>query len=247
MGTQDRGVVFPAQEVSLELATNEKLAYETALDVGFANVFTHSVWWKPIATPPTCYIMEFVQSAGTANRIVWFYVNEDFRVYLYDSAGANFKQYGWGTGLISTNAWNLTTITWNGTDLLSYNNGAAAGAPTKTIDDAGTMTATNRFVRLGGGNAGNYMSGDYHSAGIWNSVLSLNEHIALYNSGSGSTVDWANNSGNYVSSSNLQHWWRCGFDAADIGKDYGAGTSIDVMVDNDNITADDIVADYPGI
>jgi len=81
---------------------------------------------------------------------------------------------------------------------------------------------------------------------FWNVALSAAEITAVFNSGTGGAFDLGNDSGNYSSSANLQHWWRFGHVASDIGGDSGKATVlIDMLQDAVNIDATDIVVDAP--
>ena len=81
----------------------------------------------------------------------------------------------------------------------------------------GTVTATNTYVApndnvnlgggWGGGNTYN-LDGSLDEVAFWSSALSADEVTAIYNSGA--PIDLSSDSGNYVSSANLIHWWRMG-------------------------------------
>ena len=54
----------------------------------------------------------------------------------------------------------------------------------------------------------NFFSGNIDEGSVWNKALTSAELVAVYNSGV--PIDLTQNSGAYVSSSNLQGWWRMG-------------------------------------
>ena len=92
---------------------------------------------------------------------------------------------------------------------------------------------------------GALFDGRYHSLALWNVALDQSNSTAVYNSEGPFDLDA--DSGNYNKSANLKHWWQFGRDSGDIGKDYGNGNPVDLMTHAANISAADIVADYPGI
>jgi len=53
-----------------------------------------------------------------------------------------------------------------------------------------------------------FFGGNIDEGSVWNKSLTSAELVAVYNSGV--PIDLTQNSGNYVSSSNLQGWWRMG-------------------------------------
>jgi hypothetical protein len=110
--------------------------------------------------------------------------------------------------------------------------------------NGGTFTDANRRVSIGYDrwNNGNYFNGRIHSVAIWDTDVSAARTL-IFNNGA-AELDLLTDTGAYTYSSNLQHWWRLGLDSTDIGKDHGA-TPIDVDVNALNISAADIVADYP--
>jgi len=139
--------------------------------------------------------------------------------------------------------WSQLIITWDGTDLVPYEDGVAVpgGNIQKDFDNAGTMTDTARSVFIGSFSlAGVKWPGFIHSAALWD--VDISSAVAeIYNGGTASTFNLRNASFN----TNLQHWWRLGQDSSDLGKDSGRGTKIDVNVSSANITSADIVSESP--
>ena len=89
--------------------------------------------------------------------------------------------------------------------------------------------------------SGYYMNGNIDEIAIWkDKVLTASEVTALYNSGA--PIDLSSDSGDYVSSDDLDHWWRM-----------GDGDSFATIEDNvgsydftmTNMASEDIVTDVP--
>ncbi len=245
---------FDSQEVSVDMdGGTEFFAKNSDVDVGIANSWSLLTWTKRTASDFTggggC-LLDVDQLATNDNTIGFRYLGaqDTIRVFMRDSGGTTFKLYDWDN-FQTLNQWISLLTTWDGTTLLLYIDGTDQVA-SKLTDDAGTMTSTVRRIGVGAGSSGSdTLQCIYHSAAIWDVALSSAEASAVYNSGSGGEFDLANNSGSYVSSANLLHWWRLGLESdpvSNIGQDYGKHTTlINVMDDAVDITADDVVIDSP--
>ena len=63
--------------------------------------------------------------------------------------------------------------------------------------------------RFGGNFSSSYfLDGNLDELGVWNSALTSAEIVQIYNSGA--PIDLTEDSGNYASSSDLIHYYRCG-------------------------------------
>lgn len=247
-------VATDAQLVSVDLdGSTENLLNSTNQLIGISEPFSIAIWWKPTTATADMALVD-ISRAVTANSIRIRYVADvgtrPIEVSLRNGAGTLVQSKDWDIGDV-TGLWTLTIVTWDfaGFPLSLFHNGVDQGAPDSTAANTlDNMADSTRNIGIGAlFNAGLKFNGRIHSVGVWNSALTAAEVTALYNSGNGAVVNWASNSGNYVSSANLVHWWRLGHNSLDIGKDYGVGTAIDVDTDATNITAADIVSDYPGI
>ena len=101
-------------------------------------------------------------------------------------------------------------------------------------------------MRIGGFNTGaqDRWSGPIYSNGIYDLVLSSAEILAMYNGGNARDFDLETDSGNYVSSANLIHYYRVGLDDLQMGLD--RGTSILVHdLDQGTYDINDFTADIP--
>lgn len=233
---------------ALDFTTGEHLRNETLQSIGIADT-----WSVQVNYEPNNLVFGFssfgIGSTNTAKDQLRFDVvgsaaNDPLRISLTETNTTIFKQYDY-EGVHSTGVKISVVATWNGTDLIAYINGVETEATTKTTDNAGTMVDTDRAVVIGGRPVGiTSFSGKIHSVSVWNVILTQAEVTTLQNSGSPQSIDNRFNVGNYDSANSLQHYWRCGFDANALGKDYGNATNlIDVFEDAANITSDDIV-DY---
>ncbi|KKL81111.1 hypothetical protein LCGC14_1998030, partial [marine sediment metagenome] len=257
-GSLPTGVV---QQVSIDLdGTSESIANTTLSDLGIANDWTIGLWIKPGAGMLAVdlvqgTIIHFTPSSGAINRIKLDLIFETpgrIRWELEDSGGTSFKDLRWDDAL-TEDVWTFLSCTWDGTNFIAYKDGVDMGtADIVNTNDAGTMTSTNRRVGLGV-NANDTapfetaVESIYHSAMIWNTALSPAAMSTVYNAGGASTFDPNENAGSYVSADNLRHWWPLGLDSSDIGKDYATFSPIDVLANAVNVTAADIVPDFPGI
>ena len=227
-------------------------------DSGFQ---TNRVWIRYLVSPPNFHLEFFVfnqNSFGTT-------------FVVFDVAAPTAD----GTSTIFTNGeneWNLLTATWDrlaggaarlnlymngvlfttGGSLTVSNSAGVAGDIARSLPnffftdyDIATGISSLTFF--------NPPRARYNMMGIWSTALAANEIAALYNGGAGGAVDWRNDTGNYVSSANLIHYWLFGFNTASstsILDDYG-NSSFALINLSDNavdITAgDDVVTDTPPV
>jgi len=153
--------------------------------------------------------------------------------------------------------WRLFSCAWDGSNLVAWDNGLEITDFSETFSGTGsfimqdpTASGRPRSIRIANAYSGiaasldgprlvSY-SGLLGPVGMWDERLDSLEigEIASGTFGFDLTTD----SGTYSSSANLQHWWRLGADAADIGKDYAPAGNIDVGVDA-TVTGTNIVVD----
>ena len=117
--------------------------------------------------------------------------NKRLQLALRTSGGTIFQQHRYNTLARGDNTWFLASWTWDGTDVVAYQDGAVYPASSTQADDVGTMTdAADRGVALATFILSTECSGDYHSYGIWDKVLTAPEMLALFNAGNGAAFDW---------------------------------------------------------
>ena len=241
------------QSISIDEADSESFRNDTEQSISIANSWTLAVWFKPTAqafTSGATGQIVALNNSGTLSELAFDYVggaaNDPLQVRIRDSIdpiGGVIKRYQWASAM-TQDVWMFFVVTWNGTTLTAYIDGSAT-APTSTPqDNTGTMEDDNRAVSFG-----TDTNIRLHSVGLWDSVLAASEVTVLYNSGDGNAVNWGEDSGSYISSDDLQHWWRLGLDTTDasaMGQDYGISSNlINVGTNAVNITSADAVTDAP--
>lgn len=188
---------------------NDVLSNTSDSTLGIANSWSIGIYHVSTNTSQTQDLFALQNSAATSlNRIeVTQQAGSSIRIILYNSAGTIFKDYTFSRQTL----WSLWVWTWDGTDLKGYRNGVEQTPTATTVDNAGTMTDTARSVYLGNDRDGSTgIDGTIQQFELWNSVLTKNETVSLYNGGFGASVDLQTNFEFYNSSSSLQHWWRLG-------------------------------------
>jgi len=233
---------------ALDFASDERLLNSTDHPLGIANVWSIQMNLEPRSEVLLMQPLLITQSSGNGNQISvdlrGNIANDPFRIIIRRTNGNALKQYEWNN-TYSTGVKVSYLFTWDGTDLLLYIDGVETAPDTMVWDLSSSMTDTARQVAIGAQTGGfGPFNGILHSTSVWNVALTADEVTALHNGGSPQDFDNRFDLGDYTSSANLQHYWRHGFNASDIGEDLGyATTLIDVGDNAVNITADDIV-DY---
>jgi hypothetical protein len=245
---------YQTDSVDLD-GSSEYLMDKTNQAVGIANTWTFAGWIKFGAAwdTQTNRMVDIRQSAGANNLMLFFqagtYASDPYVAKIWDQNGSAFKEYRY-QNFFAEDTWVHWCTTWDGSTLLTYKDSVLTAPDVKQTDNAGTMTDTSRGIGIGGYITDGSPSGDLdaivHSTAIWNAVLDQNNVTAIFNGGAGGEFNLGSDSGNYTNSSNLQHWWRHGHDADDIGKDEGNAAALyDLMDDALNVSSADIVADVP--
>lgn len=236
---------------SLDLnGTDERLANLTDQAIGIANDWTISTWLKGdnFTDADVIWVIQNNQFSILNNEIrLRFVAYPDLFLSIRDTTDGSgtVKSYRY-SGILPTGQWLLITATWNGTDMKLYLNGEFQEPTEKFLDGAVTMTdpGLGRSIAIGSNRAGSattFVDGKFHQTGIWDTALTDLSITGLY---LGKNFDWAFDRREYINSADLVHFWRHGFNAADIGED--SVGSIDIGDDAQNITSDDIVTDFPG-
>ena len=233
---------------ALDFTTGERLRNTTLQSIGIADNWSIQVNYKP-SNLGFQFALFTIGDTLTNTDTIQFDVrgdvaNDPLRITLTKTDTTVIKEYDWAS--IHTIGVKISVIaTWNGTDLKVYLDGVETAATTETTNVPGAQGDTDRGVAVAGRLIGaTTFSGDIHSTSIWDTVLTQAEVSVLQNGGSPQNFDNRFNLGSYASANNLQHYWRCGGDASDIGRDFGnASTLIDVGDNAVNVTSADIV-DY---
>ena len=239
---------FDAQTVSIDFDGSTEYMMHGTSDVDFdaVNNWTLSVWIKPVVDNVTGRIINSSSRSGF-NLESRSSPTGRFRFGLWDSAQSNKvrKEYD---NVIVPGAWTMLTIYRNGTSANGlYVNGGFKSPDNVIRNNSFGAADDGRRIAVAANwpTGGTKWPGRVHSVAFWNVTLTSGEVLEVYNGGSGSTMDLGNDKGNYVSSANLQHWWRLGHDSSNIGRDYGYHAALKDLDFNPNIAVSDIVADAP--
>ncbi len=238
-------------------ATAEGVSKNGNTNLNFANAWSMEMWFKVRAAGG---YMVLVKPTGTNNSRLNVNATASgggyvARIQLHDTTGGVAKKQidfdNQGT-VLAFNTWYHFVLTWNGTDLKGYVNGTEDAGFVSGANDAATMANDVRGISHGSnlGVAAFLLNGLIYSVAIWNVVLGASAVTKLYNGGNARNRDLAQDSGNYTSAANLQHWWLYGRTAvppeSNMGINYGLMGAPNVMDNAFNITAaDDLVSDYP--
>lgn len=153
---------------------------------GVGNAWSVSSWHKSTSTGGCIWQIgdDLANPSGSVHSSFKF---ESSYVYGSNNAGNIFKHYNGITD--STGVWLHTVVTWDGTNLKVYRDGADITAGLgKPTDNAGTMSDLTRKFRLGA--ADNVViqsphNGQIDAVGLWSRAITAAEVTTLYNAGTG--------------------------------------------------------------
>jgi hypothetical protein len=250
LGGAASGYPGSTQSISLDGLTEGLLTAQNNTKIGPNDSWTLSLWHNPDIVSINDYLICIHGDTSTnENRIIVYSRSATtLTVELYNSAGTKFKDFDYDAPCCLDEIWNMLTVTWDGTNLILYNNDEVI-TPTKNTDNAGSQNDDLYEIAIGMTTAlaAPAKFNGVYSFAIWDSVLSAAEVTAIFNSGDGSNFDLTSNSGDYTSSSDLSHYWIFGRDSDNIGKDYiTESADFDLLRDDIGpIGAGNIVAIYP--
>lgn len=227
----------------------------STFDFNIGNTFTLMAWVNTDAAGPGTVRHIFGlgdPSAGDQHHINLTHragTADDYGISITDTDGVvTEKVYTFGS--VTNLAWTQLVVTWNGTDLLVYQDGSAE-TPVQAIDEAVTLINVPRRANIGssgedgGEGGGGYYDGRIHQIALWTSVLTPAEISSIYNSGNGDGVNLKSATGSYNSQADLEHWYVLGASVdPNLGEDTGNGTAVDISVPI-GITDLDITASAP--
>ena len=197
----------------------------------------------------SCGTISTFASATAFSISVWFKGNENSDTSIFggfqhrynpqQSGGIKYNLNGTSGGFTSTigstnyldNSWHQMVATFNSATVTIYVDGSSIGTHTNSQSTTNSNSGNNIKIgaySLSTGGAAGHFRGKIDEVGVWNSVLSSAEVTEIY--ASGSVIDLASDTGNYTSSSNLQHYWRCG------DSDNGTGSTITDIAGSVNAT-----------
>lgn len=237
----------PGQSFSIDFdGLAEALGNSTDQAIGLANVFTVVTVIKIEGFTDTGAIFDIDRAASPDNRITMSYGSSGEINALIQT---QFNRYDFPLSG-DLDAWIMLSLTWDGVNFLVFRNGVVVAPTVGTTTPAITMTDVNRKVGLGNNNPPltlQALDGKMLWTGAWRTDLAAAAQLEIFANLSG--IDLNVDGGNYASSADLAHWWRCGAEPSpNLGKDFataGFTPTIDVEVNAVGITDADRVADVP--
>ena len=244
--------LFIPQTQSIDFdGTTETMASAVPITLGYANVWTIAFWFNLNAALSNGNLYQIGINASP-NRLQLFNrttvgASPSIQMLLNNPAGSLIQNVAW-TGLSLVNAtWHHAVLQWNSlAGRAFYLDGVNQDPPgfTQNNNDA-VLTDTARLIDVSGLANPPRMAGKGASLAIWNSILSSAEIVAVFNNRS-INFPLLQNSGNYNSAANLQHWIELGKNPSPLlGADSGLATQVDLEAGATNITDADRVADVP--
>ena len=170
--------------------TNDTLQPNTQINISGAKSLT--MWFKADAFNNTTLI------GGTPGYGYWFMFGSPTVLYTVNGQTVNYTAW-------NTSDWFhlAATSSGSGSNLHIYVNGSAVNTSLTDFDFS--------FNRIGSTNSGgNLFDGLIDEVGVWNTQLTASEISEIYGSSGNREFDLTANSGNYSSSSSLQHYYRMG-------------------------------------
>jgi hypothetical protein len=216
--------------------TDEILESEPNKVLEIENEWTIGMWTKP-----GLYIPQEVGSdnrvlfhlRGTNNRsaiLAWGSKlegskhEEEIHVETWDQWGKRLPVYRFNS-ILKRDEWKHFACTWDGTSLLAYDQGELVTDQFSFLSHSGAMNEPTggRTLRVGGlfENTGPSLaawSGILGHKGIWDVALAPEEFGPIVSGGFGFNLKA--NSGSYVSSARLKHYYRPGDSYPNVGRDY---------------------------
>jgi hypothetical protein len=200
-----------ANAYSLEFdGTNDYLSTSSRISITGAKTITMWVQFQSNA--------DIIIGSAAGSSGYWLYLHNTSALY------ARQAQLLTGSPTFSYNTWYHIAITSDGSSMTSYIN---AGNTTTGLTDYAFDIDT--FAANNAGTA-NYFDGIIDEIGIWNTELSASEITEIYGASNARSFDLSTDSGNYSSSSSLQHWYRMG------DNDSGSSSTVTDTIGSNNIT-----------
>ncbi len=224
--------------------------------IGFTDHFTIAAWVKPTDTGTGARTIIILSSytSGTQRQIElaasFASPDKEFIIQVDNETVGELKKNWFGDWVSGT--WYHVVVTWDGTadELKGYVDGVLDETPNEAETDAVTITNDQRFILVGAEvteagsvSANKEFHGNIKSIGVWDEVLTQAEITELAGD---SSIDLGSDSGDYVSSSGLVHYYDLGIVRnLKVGWDYsGDPDAIDLQTESD-IGHEDIVANAP--
>jgi len=212
-----------ANSSSLILNGSSQYAAATSASTLSAYPFSFSAWIKTSSATAQTIVALNRSTVSNVYYRLGLNATGNVRVEIANTTA----RAGTSTATVNDGNWHhVVAVFVSNTSKLIYVDGAANGANTNNVS-FNTLATTLTVGRNGGTAPGNYFNGRIDEVKVYSSGLGASEVAALYNSGH--PIDATLDSGSYLSSATLLHWWRFGDVAGDdpetaIGDVKGAST-----------------------
>ncbi|MBD3261018.1 MAG: hypothetical protein GF334_04950 [Candidatus Altiarchaeales archaeon] len=212
---------------------DERLEQDAASAFGIANLWTISLWLKPIADVPEeasadHHALLHVRGNNPRSEIlIWGakiegYQEEEIYVELNSELGQQLRITRFNL-VQKRNEWRHFSCVWDGTNLIAYDQGLLVQDYSTIVSGNGLQTEPTggRSIRVGDhfrtGPSLAAWSGTLGHIGIWDTALGPAEFGPIISGGFG--FDLSTTSGAYTSSAKLVHYWKPGDDFPFVGQD----------------------------
>lgn len=246
----DKALTFDGTVQSMNTLSASGTLYNFNID----NTWSVMITVKPtsVAGTHTYFHLSdvFGDTSDSDNMIEIESIDSTIRFTIIGSKGwgGKVKLYDYDA-TITGSQWFQFIGTWDGQVLNLYKNGIILNPNIKIIDDNLVQTSSiDKGLMVGDSfiTQSDEFQGNLYSAAIWNTTLIPSEISSIWNSGVASGIDLSVNFSSYQSSVNLQHWYRLGLDATNVGKDFGLSSQL-ANLSSLNVDMTNITTDFPGI
>ncbi|MEE8551533.1 MAG: LamG-like jellyroll fold domain-containing protein [Gemmatimonadota bacterium] len=243
--------LIPTVSLDFDGVSEQMRNLETpGLSLGTSGDFTWAGWLKRPTIQADARVLDYhdVNDAVQNNSIfIESLGNGDLNFVLFSNSGAFMKQFSFATPW-PINVYTFICMTWanSGSVLKGYFQGVEDASPTKIADNAGSRDDTTllQFQEPSSKSSGTPHGGLKFYSAVWDVALPANAILEIFNQAD--QADLLVNAGNYTQAANNLHWWRWGFNLADIGKDSGSAPAlIDMAQASVGMDASDIVLEVP--
>ena len=177
-----------AKTVFLFDGTNDYINVTHNTSQNLTSQGTISAWINPAALTQGWYANIVAKNTGGAVNqqsytLSWRQVSGVLFGQICDGIGTYNEVYG--SFPTVANAWYHIVFTWNGSQLVMYNNGVAVGTTTQTINNQvlSTDVTIGGYTYKGAGGADEYFNGKIGDVRIYNIGLSATQVSTIYTAG----------------------------------------------------------------
>lgn len=187
---EDVPLEYEAQGSSVDLnGTDEYLGEATEGALGIANAWTIGLRVLPLSQAVTsARLFALTSTGGNHNGVLLRNLSsgdEDVQILLWDQGEVQFKRYDY-VGVLTMGTHHALHVTWDGSALQLYVDGAPATPNGTPIDLAGTQVDSDRRIRVGANiNGEKHYPGRYTALEVWDVALSAAEVAEVATLGDG--------------------------------------------------------------